>query len=80
MVRQRGCSRRLNRPWRSKKRAKVAAGIRVKVLGPADHIDEPSGTRYQSAKAGRPPVRAEHVLQGHLVGRRVVEQAPWPAG
>ena len=47
-VRQRGWSRRLNRPWRSKKRAKVAAGIWVKVLGPGDQIDEPRGTRYQS--------------------------------
>ena len=38
----------LSSPWRSKKRAKVAAGIRVNVIGSADQIDEPSGTRYQS--------------------------------
>ena len=75
-VRQRGWSRSRKSPWRSKKRAKVAAGIRVNVVGSADQIDDPSGTRYQSRKPAGPAVRSEHVLEGHAVGRRVLEEPP----
>ena len=75
-VRQRGWSRRRNSPWRSKKRAKVAAGIPVNVVGSADQIDEPSGTRYQSRKPADQRCGAEHVLEGHVVGWRVLEEPP----
>jgi len=56
-------------PWRSKKRASVEAGMSVNVVGSADQIDEPSGTRYQSTNA------LDHRPSSSMSRQRVV--GPW---
>ena len=48
----------------------------MNVVGAADQIDDPSGIRYQSRKPAGPAVRSHHVLEGHAVGWRVLQEPP----
>ena len=69
----------MSSPWRSKKRAKVAAGIWVKLDGSADQIDEPSGTRYQSRNPGDQRCGASTASNVTLSGGGSAKQPPGQA-